>query len=260
MSSLDKMLSLLDVFTPAAPVWSTDDLIRYAGVPTSTCYRYIKALHTAGFLARVGNGSYALGARVLELDRTMRLCDPIYIAGSPVIRRLTSETGHSTLLCILFSDSVVCVQEALGQNAPPQLFNRGQRRPLVAGASAKIILAHLPLHQLRALFAKHRKAIAAVGLGADWERFKQALKQIRQAGYAMTSGEYNPGVLSIAAPLFNRSGDVLGSLAIAASTSHVNPVQFRDYAGVVVEAGKEVSARIATVSDTVVDLPARAVG
>ncbi|HEY0296213.1 MAG TPA: IclR family transcriptional regulator [Bordetella sp.] len=259
MSSLDKMLGLLDVFTPAAPVWSTEDLIRYTGVPTSTCYRYIKSLHTAGFLARVGNGSYVLGPRVLELDRTMRLCDPIYIAGSPVIRELTSETGHSTLLCILFSDSVMCVQEALGQHAPSQLFSRGQRRPLVAGASAKIILAHLPPHQLRVLYAKHRKAIAAVGLGADWDRFRQSIKQIRQAGFVMTSGEYNPGVLSIAAPLFNRGGDVLGSLAVAASSSHVDPAQFRALADRVVEAGREVSTRIATVSNAV-DLPARAVG
>lgn len=141
-----------------------------------------------GLLARVANGSYVLGPRIPELDRTMRLCDPVYIAGSPVIQQLTEETGHSSLLCILFSESIMCVQQALGKHAPPELFSRGQRRPLVAGASAKIILAYLPLHQLRVIFTKHRKSIAAVGLGADWERFKQALKQIRQAEYAMTTG------------------------------------------------------------------------
>lgn len=259
MSSLDKMLSLLDVFTPAAPVWATDDLIRYSGVPASTCYRYIKALHSAGLLARVANGSYVLGPRVLEMDRTTRLCDPVYIAGTPVIRRLTAETGYSSLLCMLFSDSIMCVQEALAENAPSVLFSRGQRRPLVAGASAKIILAHLPVHQLRTIFSRHRKSIASVGLGADWEGFRQILREIKQTGHVMTYGEYNHGILSIAAPLFNRSGDVLGSLALAAAESEIGAAEFQKLAGRVVEASREVSQRISN-SANVVDLPARAIG
>jgi len=259
MSSLEKMLSLLDVFTPAAPVWATEDLIRYSGSPPSTCYRYIKILHNAGFLARVANGSYVLGPRIMELDRTMRSCDPVYVAGSPVIRRLTQETGYSSLLCILFSDSIMCVQQELGEHAPPQLFNRGQRRPLVAGASAKAILAYLPMHQLRTLFARHRKSIAAVGLGADWERFKRALKQIRQDGYVITTGDYNPGITSIAAPLFNREGEVLGSVALAGSVDRIDVAEFRGHTADVLAAGREISARIAATGN-VVDLPARAVG
>ena len=56
MSSLEKMLSLLDVFTLAAPVWAVDDLIRYSGCSRSTCYRYIKVLQGAGFIAPVAGG------------------------------------------------------------------------------------------------------------------------------------------------------------------------------------------------------------
>ena len=259
MSSLEKMLSLLDVFTPAAPVWASDDLIRYSGSPPSTCYRYLKVLHSAGFLARVANGSYVLGPRILELDRTIRLCDPVYVAGTPVAERLTAQTGYSTLLCILFSNSVMCVQQALSADAPAQLFSRGQRRPLIAGASAKIILAHLPMHQLRSLYGKHRKSIASTGLGADWERFKKALKQIRADGYCTTAGEYNPGVISIAAPLFNRDGEVLGSLAMVASMHSADLTAFRALTPRVIEAGQEISARIAA-TENLVDLPARAVG
>lgn len=259
MSSLDKMLNLLDVFTPAAPVWATEDLIRYAGIPASTCYRYIKSLHQAGLLARVANGSYVLGPRIMEMDRTIRLCDPVYIAGTPVIKKLTEDSGFSSLLCILFSDSIMCVQQSLAPNAPSALFTRGQRRPLVAGASAKIILAYLPVHQLRSIFAKHRKSIASVGLGADWDGFRQNLKQIRQQGYARSFGEYNVGILSVAAPLFNRAGDVLGSLALAASAGTTSESAFAAAIPLVLDAGQRVSERIST-SANVVDLPARAVG
>ena len=39
MNSLEKALGLLDVFTQAAPVWSAEDLKRYAGASPATCTR-----------------------------------------------------------------------------------------------------------------------------------------------------------------------------------------------------------------------------
>lgn len=253
------MLGLLDVFTVEQPIWSSEDLIRHVGSPPSTCYRYLKVLHRAGYLSRVANKSYVLGPRVMELDRVSRESDPVYLAGLPAGQALTLETGHSSLLCILFSDSVMCVQQTRGHEAPTLLFARGQRRPLVAGASAKSILAHLPMHQLRILYSRHAAAVAAVGLGADWTAFKAELRKIRQCGYSMTVGEYNAGIVSIAAPVFNREGEVLGSLALAASVSLIAPDAFRGFAPRIVQAGKEVSARIAA-NDNVLALPARAIG
>jgi len=259
MSSLEKMLGMLDVFTTDKPIWSSEDLIQHLGAPASTCYRYLKVLHSAGYLARVANGSYVLGPRIMELDRVSRESDPVYIAGSPIAQRVTYDTGQSSLLCILFSDSVMCVQQARGRDVPANLFNRGQRRPLVAGASAKAILAHLPMHQLRILYARHAQAIADVGLGADWDAFKASLKSIRQLGYSMTVGDYNAGIVSVAAPLFNNDGEVLGSLALAASTDTVKPDHFKNYAQQVVSAAKEITGRIASNAD-IIALPARALG
>jgi DNA-binding IclR family transcriptional regulator len=257
MSSLEKMLGLLDVFTTERPVWSSEELIEHAGVPASTLYRYLKVLNRAGYVSRVANKSYVLGPRVMELDRISRETDPVYLAGSPVAERLTKETGHSTLLCILFSDSVMCVQQTRGQDVPPLLFSRGQRRPLVAGASAKGILAWLPMHQLRVVYARHDMAIAGVGLGGDWEQFKGELKRIRQKGYAISTGEYNAGIVSIGAPLFNAEGEVLGSLALAASVARNPERQFEQFAPKVVRAAAEVSAQIGANAE-IVALPARA--
>jgi DNA-binding IclR family transcriptional regulator len=257
MSSLEKMLGLLDVFTTERPIWSSEEMIEHAGVPASTLYRYLKVLHRAGYLSRVANKSYVLGPRVMELDRVSRESDPVYLAGSPIAERLTQETGHSTLLCILFSDSVMCVQQTCGHDVPPRLFSRGQRRPLVAGASAKSILAWLPMHQLRVVYARHDMAIAGVGLGSDWEQFKTQLKRIRQRGYAITSGDYNAGIVSLGAPLFTGEGEVLGSLTLAASVARNPPERFEKFAPKVVQAAAEVSARIAA-NEEVVALPARA--
>jgi len=259
MSSLERMLSLLDVFTLAAPVWSAEDLMRYSRCSRSTCYRYIKVLQNAGFIAPVAGGAYILGPRIMELDRHIRLCDPVYIAGGPPIEDLAASTGHSALLYILFSNTVMCVREQLKPDAPEGLLSRGERRSLFSGAASKVILAHLPPHQLRSLNAKHRKTIAASGLGSDWISFRDRLREIRKDGYCLTIGEYRRGALGIAAPLFNSAGNVLGSLGIATHATSVRRSQIPALAEIVIAAARKATDRICS-GEHGVDLPARAVG
>lgn len=239
------MLALLEVFTTAAPAWSTEDLIRFSGASRSTCYRYIKALQGAGLLTPVAGGAWMLGPRIIELDRTMRLCDPVMSGGGPPMRRLAEETGFSGLLSLLFSGTVMCVDDVPAAGAPAGLFSRGQRRPLFAGAASKVILAHLPPHRLRALFARHRTTVAAAGLGADWDAFRATLRGIREAGHCVTIGEFQPGVLGVAAPLFNAEGGVLGSIGIATEASRVPPAARAALAERVMAAAREACARIA---------------
>lgn len=259
MSSQDKMLALLDAFSSEAPVWSGEELMARFGLPPSTCYRYLKSLHQAGLLARVGSGSYVVGPRVLALDRIARLSDPVYSVGSPVVAALSRRTGLSALLSVLYSDSVMCVQQVLTPDAPQGLFGRGQQRPLVAGATANIILAHLPPHQLRSVFHKQAERIAQAGLGADWDSLRQHLAQIRQQGYCFSKGEYRQGIAGLAAPLFNKDGEVLGSIALATSTASPQLDAFQALAPRLLKAAAEISKGIAE-SASVVDLPARALG
>ncbi|MDB5955865.1 IclR family transcriptional regulator [Ramlibacter sp.] len=259
MSSQDKMLSLLDAFSVDAPLWSAEELAARSELPPSTCYRYLKSLHQAGLLARVGSGSYVVGPRALALDRISRSSDPVYSVGSPLVAALSKRTGFSALLSVLYSDSVMCVQQVATEDAPPGLFGRGQQRPLVAGATANIILAHLPPHQLRSVFSKQQESISAAGLGRDWETLKAKLARIRQQGYAFSAGEFRAGIAGLAAPLFNKDGEVLGSVALATSTRSPRLAEFKGLAPRLLEAAAAISRGIAE-SANVVDLPARALG
>jgi DNA-binding IclR family transcriptional regulator len=258
-NSLVRLLGLLDLFTPGAPAWPIDALIRSHGMSRSTGYRYVKALNDAGLLAAVSNGYYILGPRVIELDRQIRQCDPLYIAGGPVMKQLSAATGQSVLLCALFSGSVLCVREELTPASPPNLFTRGQRRPLFQGAASKIILPYLRPYQLRSIYAKHAKTIATSGLGSDWESFRSALAKMRRDGYILTIGEFNPGVFGISAPIFNRSRHILGSIGVAGAEEKLSRGETDRIAPLVMKAAEKVTERISAMSIGM-DRPPRAVG
>lgn len=242
--SLARMLGLLDLFTREAPIWTAEEIARYTGQSRSTCYRYIRALQRAGLISPVESGHFILGSRILELDRQIRECDPLYNAASAAMTNLSSATGHSTLLCGLYSNSVMCIRRNLVPGAPDTLHSRGHRRSLFRGALAKVILAHLPAHQLKQLYASSRPEIAAAGLGADWTGFRQVLLAIRKDGFHMTCGEAYTGICGIAAPIFSRRGLVLGSIGVAFRTADYRPEDQEPLVGAVKAAGEEASTAI----------------
>lgn len=258
-SSLTKMLSILDLFTPELPVWSTTDIIEVLETSRSTGYRYIKALNSAGLISAVGNGYYMLGSRIIELDLQIRRTDPLLQAANGVLEQLVDATGHSALLCMHFQNAVLCIDELRAPLSPTNLFTRGQRRPLFRGAISKVILAHLPSHRLRAIFERRKDAIRAAKLGHTWSEFRDALAQIRSDGFAKSVGEFNPGVVGIAAPIFNVDNAIIGAIGIACGQDEVRDTDLQKVKISVKRAGREVTQRMSTITSGL-GLPPRAVG
>jgi len=216
MTSLNRMLGLLDLFTEREPVWKVDALSLEVGLSRATAYRYVRELCDAGLLARVTASDYALGPRIIELDRQIRVADPLFTAGKPEVARLVAETGEIGLLASLYGDRMICLHVEHSPDAGIRLLmERGHVLPLFRGSTAKVILAHLPYRRLQELYKANVAAIAEAGLARDWTSFLAALREIRARGHYVSMGELNPAVRAIAVPLFNAEREVLGSLTLA---------------------------------------------
>lgn len=257
--SLTKMLSILDLFVPDKPIWSTNDIIKALETSRSTGYRYIKTLNSADLLSAVGNGYYVLGPRIIELDLQIRNTDPLLRASKGVLEQLVEATGHSALLCMLYRNSVLCIKEQLAPLSPENMFSRGQRRSLFRGAASKVILANLPNHRLRSIYNHSRDSIEEAGLGSTWMDFRDNLSRIRKDGYVITKGEFISGVFGVSAPIFNSDNMILGSLGIAWNENEHRDVALQRVVLSVKRAAYAVSQRLLKVKNGM-DLPPRAVG
>lgn len=244
-SSLSKMLNILQLFSEKEPMWSTADIIETLETSRSTGYRYIKTLHDAGLLNSARNGYYTLGPGIIEMDLQIRLTDPLLLASQGVLENLVQRIGHSSLLCTAYHDSVLCIGEARAPESPANRFSRGQRRPLFQGAVSKVILAYLPHHRLKAIYPRQSMEIEDAGLGSTWSEFRAALGEIKKAGYAVTKGEFNPGVYSVAAPILTDQRTSLGSVGVAWDEKERRDVDVQQAVLAVQQAAMTISERLA---------------
>ncbi|WP_457253633.1 IclR family transcriptional regulator [Pedococcus sp. P5_B7] len=242
--ALAKTFQILDLFTEEEPIWSTGAIIEALDATRSTGYRYIKALHDAGLLASVHSGSYSLGPRIIEMDLKLRLTDPLLLASHGVLEGLVEQIGHSATLCTAYRDSVLCIGEFRDQRSPANRFIRGQRRSLFQGAISKVILAYLPHYRLKAIYPRDAAAIEKAGLGGTWKEFRSTLGDIKKRGYHVTVGEFNPGVIGVAAPVLNGQRVALGSVGVAWDERQRQDVHVERAIEAVKDAAATISSRL----------------
>lgn len=214
MNSLDKMLSILDLFDDGNVGVLPEDVMQMAGVARATAYRYLQSLSNAGLLAPAAGGAYVLGSRVIELDRLMRLTDPFLTNASPVMHEVAAELGANFMLCSYYGDKVMCADLAWSDDSLARMYERGRPMPMFRGAMAQVILSNLSHYQLRSIMLWHAEEIGAAGLGTNWDEFRSTMTRMRKDGCVVTHGEVIPDLVGIGAPIFDPDNRILGSLVM----------------------------------------------
>jgi DNA-binding IclR family transcriptional regulator len=217
MTSLSRMLAVLDLFDEGASVWTAEAIAQRLGYTLPTGYRYVRELTEAGLLRRDAGGTYVLGPRVIELDHRIRIGDPLLIAGQRVMRDLADETGCDVVLGTIYGERIITIDHEYGDEGFAASYGRGRRMPLFRGMLSKAILSALPRAALRRLHEHHRDEAAAEALAKDWDTLVANLKAIRTAGYSTSHGELDPGGSGIAVALSSPPRRLVAALGFVMS-------------------------------------------
>lgn len=189
------------------------DIAARAGLSESYAFRLLQALEAEGYLNHLGRAGYRLGSRSLALAAVIGPRPAMMRLMYPLVARLAAASGEAAVVHLRagnFRVLVLGVPAPSGPVADPAGV-LGERSPLTAGASGRVILAHLSEHELRQFD------------GVDTGR----LAATRQRGYEMSFGENHPGINGVSVPLLAESAGaaapltVLGSLTIAGAASRL---------------------------------------
>lgn len=225
MTTWERLLNVLGLFTTARPEWTVEGAAKELGLTVSTTYRYFKGLSGAGFISAYLPGRYVLGPAFIQYDRQIRLLDPLINTAAPAMEHLAVTLPPQTvvLLCRLYRTQVMCVDQRLTERVDFAVsYERGRPMPLYRGAPSKVILANLESRIVKSLYARDATEMKEAGLGDTWDTVKQTLRAIRVAGVFATEGEIHRGMQGISAAIFSPEGMVIGSVSAVASVRNRN--------------------------------------
>ncbi|MBI3976311.1 MAG: IclR family transcriptional regulator [Armatimonadetes bacterium] len=240
----ERTLDILLAFLREGRALGISDISRIVRLPKATVHRLVTVLVQRGFLARdPSNAHYRIGLAPFRLGNLFLAQTEVRQAALPVIHELAQATGETVNLNVVIDRRRVCIEKAESRHDIRHFVELGRPSPLYAGASGKALLAFLDPPEIEAVMAEGLRGVAPRTITAP-ERLLRSLAEIRRRGYAMSTDERVAGASAVSAPLRNGSGRVVASLTISGPSYRFTPSRVRQYAGLVLEGARRVSAAL----------------
>jgi DNA-binding IclR family transcriptional regulator len=199
----------------STPVGATaSELAVAVGLPRPTAFRLLTTLEENGLVDRI-DGRYVLGGEVARLGD---LADPkagVAQRITPLVDEAAEKLGETLTYSVHRSASVldVVVQADARRVGLSVSTMIGERWPLYASATGKLVLAELPPDGVRALLSEGMPALASRTI-TTIEDLEKELEQIRRDRFAIIDDELEDGIVAGAVPVRDDAGHLVGSLAV----------------------------------------------
>jgi len=241
---LDKTLRLLSTFSPARPEWGVTELATRLALPKSTVHRILRVLTAHRYLAQhPGTARFRLGLAALELGRNAHEGLDLERVARPTLERLARVSGETVLLMVVSEarDRAVCVERVESRARLRLILEVGTHAPLHAGASSKVLLAHMTPTEIERVIAGGLPRLAR-GTITSAALLRRDLARIRQQGYARSSEETNEGAAGVAAPVLDPAGRIVAGVSIVGPLTRLTERQVPRLVGLAEQGAREIAA------------------
>lgn len=194
------------------------DIVEATGLPKATTHRILATLLDRQFVTVNKDGGYLPGPKILSLaGRALERIDISAIA-QPHIDALV-ERVHCTVHLGAGNGDEVLYLVRTDSDTPYRMPSRvGHSIPMHSSGIGKVILASYSDEALE-------RFVARAGLERRTDRtlitldaLKQEIAHVRQVGYALDREENVPGVICVAAPVYDHTGTVKYGVSISTIT------------------------------------------
>ena len=216
IQAVDHGIDLLNCLARSGRPMGVSDLARKTGLSKATVHHLLATFESRRFVMQDPNTShYRLAWALYELGSSVVRDVELSRVARPYLDRLAAQTGESVLLGILDDDSVLYLDRGEAPGGLRMMANAGRRSPLHATASGKVLLAYCADAELieRVLASDLPRLTQTTDI--EPEALRRQLVQVRTRGYATCWQEREVGLCSVAVPLRDYTGQVVGSLTLA---------------------------------------------
>jgi IclR family KDG regulon transcriptional repressor len=244
LQSAGRILDVLLCFSKTRPDWSFTELVEELGANKSVVRRCLVTLLAKGFLKQSpADKRYRLGLVLFELGSLVLPNEELTRVATPLMQRLSKDTGSSVFLTMEEQDQAVCVARVDSPRPLRVTFEVGRRSPLHAGASARVILAYLPEERIKRILGQQLPRYTDRTM-SDPEVLLAELRDTRQRGYAISTGELDQAVTAIGVPIIGRDGEVMASLSISGPVLDFPPEKIPDLIEATRACGNEIAVQL----------------
>ncbi len=241
MKPLQILTAMLDRNQPMGIQEIADE----TGLSKSTVHRIIQELLACGYVVKdESTKNYALGLSLWLMSQKAKETNYLQLVAEDEMTRLNNLSGETIHLIALDREEGVYVGKKEAQ-CQIQLKSRvGWHIPLTCTSGGKAILANKSREWVENYLQTNPLKKYTDHTITDKKLFFEELDRIKAQGYSLDDHEHNADIVCIAAPIFDRDGNVIGTIGIS-SPDYKFPVEKAlSFADDVMKSARKISEKL----------------
>lgn len=226
MTSLARGLAVLRCFAGHERPMTIAQASRMTGISRPAIRRCLLTLVRLGYAVQDGS-AYALQPQVMALGYAYLSSTPLAAKAQPLLDGLRDTLGESCSLGVMDGDQVVYIARAEISRIMSIALRVGSRLPLYATSMGRILLAGKPREERSAYFARADLVACTDRTQTDPSCLQALCDSIATEGFAIVDQELEPGLRSIAVPVFGVSRTVVAALNVGTQAERISEQDLR---------------------------------
>ncbi len=222
VQSFARGLQVIRSFSAQAPQQTLTEVAQRAGLTRAGARRILLTLQALGYVKCNGR-QFSLAPRILDLGFAYLSSLPLWNLAEPVMERLVEDIKESCSAAVLDGPDVVYVLRVPTHKIMSINLGIGSRLPAYCTSMGRTLLASLEPAALDALLVDYppqrrtRRTITDVG------ELKKELDTVRRQGWCIVDQELEEGLVSLAAPIRDRTGRPIAAMNISGQANRTSP-------------------------------------
>ncbi|GAB7193650.1 IclR family transcriptional regulator [Kineococcus sp. NUM-3379] len=226
IQSVERAAALLRLLAAAPGGVGVVDAAHSLGLAKGTVHGLLRTLVGVGFVEQDRSGRYRNSPALARLASGGLDANDLRSHAVNWADSLASRTGEAVRLAVLSEGRALVVHHVFRPDDSQQELEVGAQLPAHACALGKVLLAYTGFRPAALPRCTPRTLTQPAQL-------RRALAEVREQGWALDVEEQQPGIASIAAPVRDRGGLVVGALGVHGAVEDVVDPSGRPRAGLV---------------------------
>ena len=221
VQSFARGLEVIRSFSASAPQQTLSEVAAHTGLTRAGARRILLTLQTLGYVETDGK-LFRLSPRILDLGFAYLSSLPLWNLAESVMEDLVEEVRESSSAAVLDGLDIVYVLRVPTHKIMRTTLGVGSRLPACWTSMGRMLLAGLPDEELQARLESHPMQRFTEHTTTDVDALLAHIRQARQQGWCLVNQELEEGLISIAAPLTNRTGQTVAALNISGQANRTS--------------------------------------
>lgn len=216
VKSARRVLGILELLGARADGLKFPQIADLLGLPKSSLHALLSTMHGLGWISfDDSTRTYRMGVRAWEAGQAYNQARDLALVADEHLRAARAALNETIQLGVLDRTEVLYIAK-VDADQPFRLVSRaGMRLPAWATGLGKVLLAYLPIDELRQWMADVTFEAFTDKTVRDMEQLEQVLARIRAEGIGRDEGEHTAFVYCVAAPVRDKSGAVVAAMSCA---------------------------------------------